>query len=109
MGLRVDLVNAARTTFPPAFSIAPLLDLILDSPSTRPNHTQRVKDLAVAAKKARRRCELAEWDWRRDPGVDTLAAARAAQEVRSTAEAELREACLNDEDLIAALTRQVGR
>jgi hypothetical protein len=70
--------------------------LILDSPSTRPNHTQRVKDLAVAIK-ARRACELAEWDWRRNPGGDTLAAARAAQQARYKAEAELREACLHDE------------
>ncbi len=73
------------------------------------NDVQRVKDLAIAAKKARRACELAEFDWRRKPNADTLAAAMAAQKVRSAAEAELREICLNDEQLIADVKRRYGR
>jgi hypothetical protein len=72
-------------------------------------HIQLVKDLALAAKKARRACELAEWDWRHNPCGDTLAASRAAQGVRGAAEAELREACLNDEQLVAEVTRWAGR
>ena len=71
---------------------------------------ERVRDLAYAAKKARR-CELAEFDWRRNPSRDTLAAARAAQQARNEAEAELREACLNDEQLIvsaAVCTHECG-
>jgi hypothetical protein len=70
---------------------------------------QRVEDLAIAARKVRRSCELAEWDWRRNPNADTLAAARAAQAARSAAEAELREACLNDEQLVADVKRRFGR
>lgn len=72
-------------------------------------HIQLVKDLALATKKARRACELAEWDWRESPNADTLAAARAAQGARSAAETELREACLNDEQLVAEVTRWAGR
>jgi hypothetical protein len=72
-------------------------------------HIQLVKDFALAAKKARRACELAEWDWRHNPCGDTLVAARTAQAARSAAEAELREICLNDEQLVADVTRWAGR
>ena len=73
------------------------------------DHIQQVEAVAIAAKKARRACELAEWDWRRNPNADTLAAVRAAQEARNHAVAELREICLHDEDLIADVQRRFGQ
>jgi hypothetical protein len=72
-------------------------------------HIEHVKSLAFVAKKARRACELAEWDWRQKPNADTLAAAMAAQHVRSAAEAELREICLHDEQLISDVKQRWGR
>lgn len=72
-------------------------------------HIEHVKSLAIAAKKARRACELAEFDWRQKPNADTLAATMAAQKVWSTAEAELREICLHDEQLIADVKRRTAR
>ena len=60
-------------------------------------------------KKARRNCELAEMDWRMNPNADTLAAALAAQQVRNTADRDLRELCVNDEETIAAVLLRWGR
>jgi hypothetical protein len=54
-------------------------------------HFEQVEAVAIAATKARRACELAEFDRRRNPNADTLAAAMAAQKVRNAADAELRE------------------
>jgi hypothetical protein len=70
---------------------------------------QRAKDLAVAARKARRACELDEADWRRNPSSDNLSRARNAQEVRQAAEEALRAICLDDQELISELTRWAGR
>jgi hypothetical protein len=70
---------------------------------------QRVKDLAVAVRKARRETELCEFDWRLNPNSDTLHAARAAQQARTAAENELRDQLLGDQGLFADVMRSVGR
>jgi hypothetical protein len=72
-------------------------------------YPDQVETVAIAAKKARRQCELAEGHWRRNPGADTLAEAMAAQRHRNDAEAELRELLLHDEQLISAVKRRYGR
>jgi hypothetical protein len=48
-------------------------------------------------------------DWRMNPNADTLAAALAAQQVRNTADRDLRELCVNDEETIAAVQLRWGR
>jgi hypothetical protein len=60
-------------------------------------------------KKARREAELCEFDWRLNPGSDTLHAAPAAQQARASAENELREQLLGDQNLFADVMRSVGR
>jgi hypothetical protein len=72
-------------------------------------HIQKVRAAATAAKRAKRACQLAEGDWRREPNSDTLAETLAAQRARSEAEQALREACQFDDDLASAVMRQVGR
>jgi hypothetical protein len=68
-----------------------------------------LESIAIAAKKARRTAELAEFDWRQKPNADTLAAARAAQAARNEAADALRELCLQDEQLISNVQRRYGR
>jgi hypothetical protein len=68
-------------------------------------HRDRLEMLGAAVKKARRRCELEEWAWRRNPCSDTLQAAKSAQALRNSAYSELLEACLQDQDLASRLSR----
>jgi hypothetical protein len=72
-------------------------------------HIQKVRARATAVKRARRACQLAEADWRREPDSESLAEARRAQQARAAAEETLREICLFDQDLVSAVMRQVGR
>jgi hypothetical protein len=72
-------------------------------------YRDRVETLALASKKARRACELAEWAWRQRPNSDTLAEAKAAQQARNASDEALREELLHDESLIAAVQRKYGR
>jgi hypothetical protein len=69
---------------------------------------RHVATLAGTLKRARRECELAEFQWRRNPSADNLTAARAAQHARNAAEVELRELCLNDERLYADVQYRFG-
>jgi hypothetical protein len=70
---------------------------------------ERVRSLGVAVKKARRKAELCEFDWRLNPNSDTLLAARAAQQARRAIENALREQLLGDQHLFADVMRSVGR
>jgi hypothetical protein len=72
-------------------------------------YRSQVADLAVAAKKARRACELAESWWRQHPSADSLAEAKAGQQARSAAVEALREFLLHDAQLIGDVQRRYGR
>ena len=70
---------------------------------------EHVRSLAITVKRARREVELCQFDWRLNANSDTLHAARAAQQARTTAENELREQLLGDQDLFTDVMRSVGR
>jgi hypothetical protein len=66
---------------------------------------EQTKTLASAVKKAARAVEIEEAAWRSSPNARTLEAAQEAQRTRAQLLAELNEACLQDADLVSALTR----
>jgi hypothetical protein len=69
--------------------------------------TDRVRALATQVKRARREAELCEFDWRSEPGQDTLAAAREAQRARLEIEGVLLEALSYDRALFNSVMKSV--
>jgi hypothetical protein len=69
-------------------------------------YQDRVRALARGVWRARRACELAEFDWRHSPGQDALRDAMAAQRARTDAEQMLRDELLGDDDLYVRVLRE---
>jgi hypothetical protein len=64
-----------------------------------------IETLALAARKAKRLCELEEYAWRSRPNSDNLQRAKAAQIARKRAEDALLEAVNHDRELYRAVLR----
>jgi hypothetical protein len=77
-----------------------------DAAKARARH---VKDLAIAVKRAKRAAFVAQTSWRLSRSSADLDAITKAEEHAQQLEAALREACCNDEVLIAQVKRQVSR
>jgi hypothetical protein len=69
---------------------------------------ERVRDLAIAAKKARRAVEVATALWRMSATSANRQALTEAYVDRASAIAELREELCNDDDLVSAAIRWVS-
>ena len=74
----------------------------------RQDAARQVAQLAAGLQKARRREFLATADWRANPSSANLAELEACIRTRSLLESDLREACLNDEDLIDEVKRRAA-
>jgi hypothetical protein len=66
---------------------------------------RRVGQLASAILKVRRRCTLAHGDWARNLSSANLDALRSEMHARRLLEAELRDLCCSDEQLITAVMK----
>jgi hypothetical protein len=69
---------------------------------------ERVRDLALTVKKARRALEVAQTMWQLSSTQANLRAVTEAMAARREAEKILREELLNDDELVSAAIRWVG-